>query len=42
LITNERAEVAFVLALVAASKPGSDMLKKQKPELKMLVKRSIR
>jgi len=28
LTADERAEVAFVLALVAASKPGSDMLKK--------------
>ena len=34
LTADERAGVAFVLALVAASKPGSDMLKKLQKQLK--------
>ena len=36
LTADERAGVAFVLALVAASKPGSDILTRQLQELKML------
>jgi len=39
LTADERAGVAFVLALVAASKPGSDMLKKASKRIKKARKR---
>jgi len=40
VIADEKAEVAFVLALVAASKPSSYMLTKQLPELKKVMKKA--
>jgi len=42
LTADERAGVAFVLALVAASKPGSDMLTKAATRIENAAKRGER